>query len=285
MRILVTALSLLLTVSANTFAETPVPSRSPDVIYVPTPPHVVDVMLQLAEISKRDLLYDLGSGDGRIVITAAKRYGARGIGIDIDAERIAESKANARREGVTGKVKFIQADLFETDLRPATAVTLYLLSSLNQRLRPKLFAELRPGTPVVSHDFDMGDWQADQVIKVGNSTVFFWRIPAEVGGEWALSLKDAQGERRLRLQVDQTYQKVHGLVEAEGEVIHTVAGRLDGEAIELSFHPTDGGSGTHVLTGRVGKDGMSGKFSSTGNPHPMTGRWSARRTAVVVQTD
>lgn len=285
MRILVPVLSLFLAFGGSACAETPAPSRSPDVIYVPTPQHVVEVMLELAEISKRDLLYDLGSGDGRIVITAAKRYGARGIGIDIDPARIAESRANARREGVTGKVKFIQGDLFQTDLRPATAVTLYLLSSLNQRLRPKLFAELRPGTPVVSHDFDMGDWQADQVVKVGNSTVYFWRIPADVGGEWAVDLKDGQGERHLRLQIEQSYQKVYGEVEAEGEVSHTVAGRLYGESIELSFHPLDGGSGTHFLTGRVGKDGMSGKFSSTANPHPATGSWSARRTAVVVQTD
>lgn len=152
------------------------PERSPDVIYVPTPQAVVEKMLQLAKVTARDVVYDLGCGDGRIVIEAARRYGARGVGIDIDPERIAEARANARAAGVTHLVQFQQADLFESDFSNATVVTLYLLPSLNLKLRPKLWKELKPGTRVVSHDFDMGDWNPEQTVRIDNRTVYFWTI-------------------------------------------------------------------------------------------------------------
>jgi len=134
-------------------------------------------MLKVAQVTKDDIVYDLGSGDGRIVITAAKERGARGIGIDIDPQRIREAEENARKAGVTDKVRFLQKDLFETDIHEATVVTLYLLPSLNLKLRPKLFKDLRPGTRVVSHSFDMGDWKPDQVIDVDGRTVYYWVIP------------------------------------------------------------------------------------------------------------
>ena len=153
-----------------------VPERRPDVIYVPTPQAVVEKMLQLAKVTARDVVYDLGCGDGRIVIEAARRYGARGVGIDIDPERIAEARANARAAGVTHLVQFQQADLFESDFSNATVVTLYLLPSLNLKLRPKLWKELKPGTRVVSHDFDMGDWNPEQTVRIDNRTVYFWTI-------------------------------------------------------------------------------------------------------------
>ena len=153
------------------------PTRTPDVQFVPTPMPVVDTMLGVARVTKDDRLYDLGSGDGRIVITAAKRYGTRGIGIDIDPQRITESRRNADTAGVTQLVEFRQADLFETDLRDATVVTLYLLPQLNVKLRPKLFAELRPGTRVVSHAFDMGDWKPEKELDVNGRKVYFWTIP------------------------------------------------------------------------------------------------------------
>ncbi|OGA02850.1 MAG: hypothetical protein A3I00_09975 [Betaproteobacteria bacterium RIFCSPLOWO2_02_FULL_64_12] len=152
------------------------PERRPDVIYVPTPQAVVQKMLQMARVTSRDLVYDLGCGDGRILIEAAKRYGARGVGIDIDPERIAEARANARAAGVTQLVQFRLADLFESDFSRATVVTLYLLPSLNLKLRPKLWKELKPGTRVVSHDFDMGDWKPEQTVQVDNRTVYFWTI-------------------------------------------------------------------------------------------------------------
>ena len=151
--------------------------RSPDVIFVPTPQEVVDAMLEVAKVTKNDVVYDLGSGDGRIPITAAKKYGARGIGIDIDPQRIKEANANAEAAGVTDKVKFLNQDLFTTDISQATVVTLYLLPSLNLKLMPKLKADLKPGTRIVSHAFDMGDWKPEQTLNVNGRTVYYWTIP------------------------------------------------------------------------------------------------------------
>jgi SAM-dependent methyltransferase len=152
------------------------PARTPDVVYVPTPPEVVDEMLRLARVTGKDVLYDLGSGDGRIPVTAAKRFGTRGLGIDIDPQRVEEANANARAAGVTDKVKFVLGDLFELDLSPATVITLYLLPHLNLKLRPTLW-KLKRGTRIVSHEFDMGDWKPERTVKVGSRTVHFWRVP------------------------------------------------------------------------------------------------------------
>lgn len=151
--------------------------RAPDVIYVPTPPEVVDAMLKVANVRKGDVHYDLGCGDGRIVLAAAK-LGARATGIDIDPQRISEANENARKAGMTGKVRFVQADLFTYDFRDATVISLYLLPELNVKLRPRLWNELPPGTRIVSHAFDMGDWAPEQTIKVGSRNVYFWRTPA-----------------------------------------------------------------------------------------------------------
>jgi len=159
--------------------ETDVGERTPDVVYVPTPPRVVDAMLEAAEVGPDDVLYDLGSGDGRIPVTAARRWGTRGVGIDIDPERIEEANRNAAQAGVTDKVKFIEGDLFEADLSEATVITLYLLPNLNLRLRPTLL-ELEPGTRIVSHAFDMGDWEPEQIIDVNGATVYRWTVPETV---------------------------------------------------------------------------------------------------------
>jgi SAM-dependent methyltransferase len=148
-----------------------------DVPFVPTPEPVVDKMLELARLGPNDIVYDLGSGDGRIVITAAKRYGVRGVGIDIDPDRIREARENARKAGVADRVEFRQGDLFKADIRDATVVTLYLLTSVNRQLRPKLLAELRPGTRIVSHAFDMGDWKPAATAYVGANTVHYWIVP------------------------------------------------------------------------------------------------------------
>jgi ribosomal protein L11 methylase PrmA len=153
----------------------------PEVPYVPTPDKVVEEMLRLASVGKDDVVYDLGCGDGRIVITAVQKHGARGVGVDIDPERIKESIDNARKAGVSDRVKFIQQDLFETDLSQATVVTLYLLPDVNLRLRPKLLSELKPGTRIVSHAFDMGDWKPEKVVKVPGAdrerTIYYWVVP------------------------------------------------------------------------------------------------------------
>ena len=161
-------------------SNTETSEREPDVVYVPTPYAVVEKMLELADVDENDVVYDLGSGDGRIPIMAAQEYGARGIGIEIDPERIQEARQNAQEEGVTDHVEFIQQDLFETDLSEATVVTLYLLPSLNVKLRPKLLKELEPGTPIVSHDFNMGDWEPERVVEVEGSTVYLWTVPEEI---------------------------------------------------------------------------------------------------------
>jgi SAM-dependent methyltransferase len=153
--------------------------REPDVIYVPTPQQVVDEMLKLAGVKPGDIVYDLGCGDGRTVITAAKTYGVKAVGIDINPERIKESMDNAKQAGVTDKVAFRNEDLFEADIHEATVVTLYLLQSLNVKLRPKLWHDLKPGTRVVSHAFDMGDWKPEKETEVDGRRIFLWRIPAK----------------------------------------------------------------------------------------------------------
>jgi len=153
------------------------PARLPDVIYVPTPEAVVNAMLEVARVTRNDVVYDLGCGDGRIVIAAAKKYGSRGVGIDIDPQRLAEARANALSAGVADRVEFRQEDLFEADIREATVVTLYLLPSLNLRLLPKLERDLRPGTRLVSHAFDMADWTPEQHLEIDGRHVYFWKLP------------------------------------------------------------------------------------------------------------
>jgi ubiquinone/menaquinone biosynthesis C-methylase UbiE len=153
------------------------PARSPDVPYVPTKQEVVEEMLRMADVKPGDVVYDLGCGDGRIVITAVQKFGARGVGVDIDPRRIAEANENARRAGVENQVTFRIGDLFETDIREATVVTLYLLPEVNLRLKPKLQRDLKPGTRVVSHDFSMGDdWKPEKTLRLGNDWIYFWTI-------------------------------------------------------------------------------------------------------------
>jgi SAM-dependent methyltransferase len=164
---------LALVAGAMLFAQT---VRTPDVPFVPTSQALVVEMLKLANVTKDDVVYDLGCGDGRIVITAAKQFGAHGVGVDINPERIREANENARRAGVTDLVKFVEGDLFTVDIHPATVVTLYLLPSVNLKLRPRLWSDLKPGTRVVSHSFDMDDWKPDKSLEVEGSQLFLWVI-------------------------------------------------------------------------------------------------------------
>jgi precorrin-6B methylase 2 len=166
------ALSFLLVVSFPSFSQ-----QQPDVIFVPTPHDVVERMLQMAKVGPGDVLYDLGSGDGRIPIAAARKFGIRAVGIDIDPERIREANANAKQAGVAKLVTFRQQDLFKADFKEATVVTLYLLPELNEKLRPRLWAELRPGTRIVSHQFDMGNWKPERKIELNGRTIYFWTVP------------------------------------------------------------------------------------------------------------
>jgi len=170
-------LALLLSVG---LVNAQAPSRSPDVIYVPTPQEVVDAMLKMADVKTGDVVYDLGSGDGRIPITAVEKFGARSaVGIDIDPQRIKDANANLAKSKAGDKVKFLNQDLFTTNISEASVVTLYLLDSLNEKLRPKLLSELKPGTRIVSHAFRMGDWQPEKSQTIDGRNIYFWTIPAK----------------------------------------------------------------------------------------------------------
>ena len=171
----------LLLLSAAGAAAPQAETQHPDVIFVPTPQEVVDKMLELAKVGKGDVLYDLGSGDGRIPVTAAVRYGIRATGIDIDPQRIAEANDNAKKNGVSHLVRFRQEDLFKAKFSEATVVTLYLLPDLNVKLRPRLLAELKPGTRIVSHQFDMGTWKPERKLELNGRTIYLWTVPARKG--------------------------------------------------------------------------------------------------------
>jgi SAM-dependent methyltransferase len=184
-RYLFNALVIITFLTVSTFAQQREERPQLDVPYVPTNQKVVDAMLKLAKVTKSDVVYDLGCGDGRIVISAAKDYGASGVGVDIDPQRIKEANENAKKANVTDKVKFIEGDLFKQDFSKASVVTLYLLPEINLKLRPMLLEQLKPGTRIVSHAFDMGDWEPEQTINVEGSTIYFWTVPAKKKVSWA----------------------------------------------------------------------------------------------------
>jgi hypothetical protein len=233
-------------------------------VFVPTPFGVVDLMLNVARVRPGDVLFDLGSGDGRIVIAAAKRFGIKATGIDIDPIRIRESQRNADTAGVTQLVEFREADLFTTDLRSATVVTLYLLPALNVRLRPKLFAELRPGSRIVSHSFDMGDWKADSTLAMDARIVYFWIMPADVSGRWTVADSDGAGEKRHPIAITQKYQNIT-MTAPTGPAAKSAF--IRGDSITFML-------GDVIYEGRVSGDSMEG--SATG-PVGQIRAWSARR--------
>lgn len=234
-----------------------------DVPYVPTRQLVVDEMLRLAAVDGNDFLIDLGSGDGRIVVTAARAFGIRGIGFDIDPQRIAEARVNARTAGVQKLVEFREENIFAADFSRATVVTMYLLTAVNLRLRPKLLAELKPGTRVVSHDFHMDDWEPDRRLVVGK-TLYLWIIPARVEGKWRV---DA-GDRRFDLALRQRFQKLEGSATIGSRTARLWEGRLDGERIGFTLTYVPGGDASpiehddaeraHRFEGRVEGDTIAG---------------------------
>jgi SAM-dependent methyltransferase len=236
----------------------------------------VHTMLKAAQVGRQDTVYDLGCGDGRIVITAVKEYGARrGVCVDIDPERIKESRLNADSAGVTDRISFQEADLFEMDLSPATVVTLYLLPTLNERLRPKLFRELRPGTRVTSNSFDMGDWKADSVLYPGPgaqffSSAYFWVIPADVAGTWKVKLDRSA----YTLNLDQRYQHVTGKASANGREIPLDEMSLRGD--RLRFVINDPETGALRFTGRISGNKATGTVKS-GSSSGRSGSWTATR--------
>jgi len=229
-----------------------------DVVWVPTPQALVDKMLDLAKVTPKDYVIDLGSGDGRTVITAAKR-GAKAHGIEYNPEMVELSKRNAAKEGVSDRATFAKADLFESDFSQAQVITMFLLTSINAKLRPKIL-DLKPGTRIVSNTFDMGEWKPDETAKVSGCeswcTAHLWIVPAKVGGTWKLP----QGELSLK----QTFQMISGTLK-NGNVITPISGKLNGD--EISF--TAGGA---QYTGRVNGSTIDGTLKGGSN-----GKWTATR--------
>ena len=214
-----------------------------DAPYVATDMEVVDAMLALAEVRPDEFVVDLGSGDGRILIAAARLVGARGLGVDIDPARVEEAEHNARAAGVAGLVDFRRQDLFDTPLAEADVLTLYLTQEVNLRLRPRILAEMRPGTRVVSHDFDMGDWRPDQRRRIGAAVVHLWIVPARIDGAWTLNV----GGRAVPLAIDQSYQNFDGTA----GTARIEQGRLTGDRIRFL---ADLGEGRRAFEGRVAGD-------------------------------
>lgn len=248
---------------AGTEYEPEVGQSGKDVVWVPTPQSLVDKMLDLAKVTPADYVIDLGSGDGRTVITAAKR-GARALGIEYNPDMVALSQRNAAKEGVTGTATFMKADLFESDFSQATVITMFLLPDINLKLRPKIL-DLKPGTRIVSNSFTMGEWEHDRSVQATEKegcqsycTAYFWIVPAKVGGSWKLP----EGE----LTIKQSFQMITGTLKADGKST-AIKGRMSGD--QISFK-----AGDAEYRGRVTTDGIKGTVKSRGG----TGDWSATRS-------
>lgn len=242
-----------------------------DVIWVPTPDEVVERMLRMAQTTSADIVYDLGSGDGKIVIAAARSFGARATGFEFNPEMVKLSLRNAQAAGVTDKASFRQADIFQIDISPATVVTMYLLPSLNLKLRPQLL-NLRPGTRVVSHSFDMDDWQPDEISTVEGRRSHMWYVPAPVAGAWTVTTNDTAGSARFEIMLDQRYQILDGYVRLGRVVAGLRQPRLTGAAI--SFTIVDDQGVRRDFTGTVNGASMDGRYLTDKG---QEGRWSARR--------
>ena len=266
-------------------ASAPAPAQEPkDNIagpYVPTPWVIVDAMLNLADIRAADVVYDLGSGDGRLVITAAKRYKARGVGVELQPELVELANAGAKKEEVADRVKFIQGDLFETDIRDATVVTLYLLPRFVTRLVPRFMAELRPGTRIVSHDYPLAPWKPDKDVSmdvpekefISGTTwtrLYYYVVPARIRGEWELVLPKQLARGPLSLEVNQEPHTVGGLVSDGRSEDYLRDMQVLGE--KVSFGLVYNGR-TMAFEGKAAGDTMSGEVSAKG----VKGSWTARR--------
>ncbi|HEY7674845.1 MAG TPA: methyltransferase domain-containing protein [Burkholderiales bacterium] len=256
-----------------------------DTPYVPTPEIVVKRMLKLADVRAGETVIDLGSGDGRLVIAAALKYGARGFGVDLDPRLVERSNEAARRAGVADRVKFLRQDLFQTDFRAADVLTLYLLPDVNMALRPKILSDLRPGTRVVSHDFGMQEWRPDAQETVPapdktvgfrkESAVYLWVVPARVEGDWSLEIVSRDRVRTIPLALRQEFQMVSGSVKVPAkESVPVSDGRLRGDELRLALPGGVLGDDPVLLVGRVAGDSLRG---SVRRGEREIATWSARR--------
>ena len=257
--------------------------------YVPTPQLVVDRMLEIAKTGPYDYLIDLGSGDGRIVVTAAKKYGTRGFGVDLNPTRIDEANENARAAGVTDKVAFYQRDLFETDLTQATIITMYLLPRVNLELRPKIL-ELKPGTRIVSHDFSMGDWKPDVHEQLeasdkyagqgGRSDIYLWIVPAKAAGTWQSQLQVRGKATPYEITLEQEYQSVSGSVRVGGRTAKIENAKLVGDQLTLQFTAAvDGMPIRHRISGTIEGATIAGTADLDGAKLQSRMDWTATRSA------
>ena len=250
-----------------------------DVPFEPSEMEVVGEMLKISQVNKDDVVYDLGCRDGRIVITAVQKTGARGVGVDLDPQRIQESVENARRAGVAERVEFLRQDLFQTDFRQATVVMLYLWPEVNLRLRPKLLKELKPGTRVVSHSHDMGNWETDKTITAPNGhKVHFWVIPANVGGIWEWDMPGSKEKQRWVLRLQQQFQKVQGTLQAESREIPLKDLEVKGAWLQFSAENEVKGQTQKIrFIGRVKDHLLEGTLEETDAGAPFKQNWIARR--------
>jgi SAM-dependent methyltransferase len=243
--------------------------------YLPSTQVAVEEMLRLADVKSSDLVVDLGSGDGRIPITAATHFGARGFGVDIDAKLVEEANQNARNAGVADRVHFVQRDVFETDIREATVVTLYLLTGLVNRLKPKLMNELRPGTRIIAHDFGFQDWTPDRSVNISKN-YFLYVVPANVGGSWRLEATVGDAQHTYDIELKQDHQKIRGgaRVNAGGGFLPLFESRLDGDRIR--FVLVDEGR-AHHFEGRVHAAYMEGTVTAGIGNGMVKRTWRAER--------
>lgn len=239
-----------------------------DVPYVSTPWVVVEAMLDIAKVTKEDYVVDLGCGDGRMVILAAKKHGASGFGVDIDGKLVSEARREARRQGVEGRTAFYERNLFITDFRKATVMTMYLTTKINLQLRQKVFEDLKPGARVVSHDFDMGNWREDERLKVAvpdkpygppSSEIYLWIMPANAAGVWQWRAEAGSAPVAFEVALEQTFQMLAGKGAAPGLAVE--GGRMRGDAIRLTLTALVGGRLVrHELEGRVAGDTITGRM-------------------------
>ncbi|MFN7085597.1 MAG: SAM-dependent methyltransferase [Burkholderiales bacterium] len=241
-----------------------------DVIWVPTPQALVERMLQMAKVTPADYVVDLGSGDGRTVITAAKKFGVRALGIEYNPDMVELSKRNAEKEGVAGRTEFMKADIFTTDFSKATVITMYLLPQLNLKLRPTLL-NMKPGTRVVSHAFSMDDWQPDQIESVEGRTAYLWIVPARVEGTWQWS-----DGRKYEITLRQHFQMVEGLAKIDGQTAQFRNGKLQADKLSftlIEFRGLD--TVQREFTGRVSGNLVEGTVKLPHNA--VEEKWSAHR--------
>ena len=267
--------------SAQDYGDTP---------YVQTPQNVVDRMLEVAKVGPKDFVIDLGSGDGRMIITAAKKHGARGFGVDLDRRLVTLSNRLAAKAGVGERAVFYERDIYQTDLSPASVVTIYLLPEVNLMMRPRLFAMLKPGTRVVSHDYDMGEWPPDQSFTMDapgktvgrdqTSKVFYWVVPARASGKWLWqSVTEGGSPRSFELALNQSFQKVEGTLTAGGKALPIEDAKLTGD--RLSFVAKLDGASRYEFDGRIVNNALDGTVRTVRGGAPAREQpWNAARTEV-----